>query len=127
MLRTMWRKQARIRCFPREKQGIRVVETRNSYCSKRLCQNPAAEHLADLRKSRVFVPGAQHGLVAYSGGFSHGCAKRSRTANDGCVSAEYVGCCGGRRSHLPGRAHGAMAMVLLADRFASALSLLADR
>src|SRR5262245_45710310 len=59
MLRTMWRKQARIRCFPREKQGIRVVETRNPYCSKGLCQNPASEHLADPRKSRVFVPGAQ--------------------------------------------------------------------
>jgi hypothetical protein len=60
MLRTMWRKQARIRCFPREKQGIRVVETRNPCCSKGLCQNPASEHLADPRKSRVFVPGAQH-------------------------------------------------------------------
>src|SRR5262249_25311534 len=63
MLRTMWRKQARIRCFPREKQGFRVVETRNPCCSKGLHPKPASEHLADPRKSRVFVPGAQHRLA----------------------------------------------------------------
>jgi hypothetical protein len=67
MLRTMWRKEARFRCFSREKPGIRVVETRNPFFSKTLCQNRASERFADSRKSRVFVPGAQHRLTLQGG------------------------------------------------------------